>query len=123
MSSVSSPFSDHLLHDFNSDSFPDVQTPEGPLNLDWFSDLEASNFWDIAYPTDIAFLRYGVYKSIWDGIRLAHLPGAPPITRGLPYADPGERNAAIAASIPMFGYRDIFTPEYLEKECPKCGQK
>jgi len=124
LSGVSSPFSDGLLGAFNSTFVPDFQTPLGIMNLDWFSDLEASQ---LAYPPTpilnpgaIPFVRYGIAKGIWVGIRALHLPGAPPVTNYWPYSAPGERNAAWQASKPWIGYKDIFTPQFVREQCGDC---
>jgi RHS repeat-associated protein len=120
VSGVSSPWSDGLLGVFNSTYVPDFQSPLGPINLDWFSDLEASNAAFYTFPSfvPIAFVRYGILKTAWIGIRAVNFPGAPPVTNFVPYSAPGERNAAWQASKPWIGYKDIFTPEFVQKECP-----
>jgi len=121
-SGVSSPFSDGLLGVFNSTFVPDFQTPLGIINLDWFTDLEATSLANMGPPLfpymNIPFIRYGWAKAAWIGIRALHFPGAPPVTNYLPYSAPGERNAAWQASKPWIGYKDIFTPEFVQRECP-----
>jgi RHS repeat-associated protein len=121
-SGVSSPFSDGLLGVFNSTYVPDFETPLGIMNLDWFTDLEATSLADLGPPffpyMNIPFIRYGWAKTAWIGIRALHFPDAPPVTNYVPYSSPGETNAAWQATKPWIGYRDIFTPEFVRRKCP-----
>ncbi len=105
--------SDGILHDFNSQNsdYEPVQSARGPINLDWFSTLEATT----AGYSMPAYARYGIEKSGWIIIR--HLfPNAPEVTNNIPYSAPDERNAAWQVSL-WRGYKDLFPPDWMDKNC------
>ena len=112
-------FNSHgILADFNSQNpdYEPVESALGPINLDWYSTLEATSGIGLAY------FRYGEAKLSWVLIRLTW-PGAPPVTNFIPYRAPDERNAAWQVTI-WHGYKDLFPPDWMKEKCPQsCEDK
>jgi len=110
-----------ILRDFNSQNrdYEPVLSARGPINLDWFSTLEATSGMGPAY------LRYGPAKADWIALKtffkIFHIPGAPEVTNYVPYSKADERNAAWQVTI-YSGYKDLFPPDWMQKNCP-CEKK
>jgi len=96
-------FGDATLNPFNSTYYPNLQTPRGELDLDWFTDLTATH-WSL-YPTA---------KLAWTFIRATQ---GLKIGYGLPFSDSGETNAFTAA-YDNTHYSDIFTAAVMKQACP-----
>jgi len=106
-------FNSHgILADFNSQNtdYEPIQTAQGPINLDWFATLEVTS------GAGLAYFDYGWEKLGWIIIRHVYKT-APPVTNNTPYSAPDERNAAWQVTIGK-GYEDLFTPEWMSKNCP-----
>jgi RHS repeat-associated protein len=109
----------YILHDFNSDH-PDAEplnTAYGPLDIDWFSTLKASNV--PGWPVN-AFVNYGPEKLMSILVRRI---GGNKVTNYLPYSNPFERNAAWQASKPWVGYKELLPPDWMRKNCPEQCKK
>lgn len=104
---------DHTVGAFNSDWAAPIQTQQGPLELDWYVDVRK---W-----SPVGFLApfaYSVGKLLWTGFRWK--AGAE-IGYYWPFQDPGE-TGAVMYIIEGKSFRDIFSEEYLARECPiACG--
>jgi RHS repeat-associated protein len=101
-------FGDNTLSPFNSTYVPNLQSPVGQIDLDWFTDV--SGYGGGQYTNAIV---YTGAKSLWT---LARLSGGLAVGHYLPFADPGERNAVWQATINT-SYADIFTPAYMQQAC------
>ena len=104
-------FGDTTLYPFNSTIVPNVRTPVGVMDLDWFTDIRL--FSDAANAYGPASL-YAYAKFGWD---VGRAGTGVPIGNALPFSDPGERTAVAAASMGL-GYSDIFTPQFMKQACP-----
>ena len=102
----SNTFGDATLAPLNSSFVPNLQTPVGELDVDWYTDLQGwgAGFQPVVYP---------VMKTVWTVTRLF---GGLPTGNALPFQDPGERTALIESM--DGGYKDIFTPDYMAQVCP-----
>jgi hypothetical protein len=103
----SNTYGDKTLAPFNSSFVPNLRTPVGELDLDWYTDLKG---WGFGFQPVV----YPVAKLVWSGFRFA---GGMDIGYALPFQDPGERTA-LFQSFYGGGYKDIFTPNYMSKVCP-----
>jgi RHS repeat-associated protein len=103
----SNTLGDRTLTPFNSEYVPNLQTPVGELDLDWYTDLQG---WGVGFQPVV----YPVMKTAWTVTRLlaGHSIGNP-----LPFQDPGERTAMLESM--NGGYKDIFTPSYMGQVCPQ----
>jgi RHS repeat-associated protein len=103
----SNTFGDKTLAPFNSSYVPNLQTPVGELDLDWYTDLQG---WGLGFQPVV----YPVMKTVWTVTRLF---GGLSTGNVFPFQDPGERTALIESM--DGGYKDIFTPAYMAQVCPK----
>lgn len=103
----SNTFGDRTLTPFNSTFVPNIQTPVGELDVDWYTDLQGwgGGFQPVVYP---------LAKTAWTVIRIF---SGLDTGNALPFQDPGERTALIESM--DGGYKDIFTPSYMAQVCPK----
>lgn len=103
-------FGDKILEPFNSSHSPDqnIMTESGPVQIDWFADINTFNPFAGAAP-----VTYTFGKLYWDVSRLA--TGAP-IGTAMPFKDEGERNAVGVAML-AHKFKDIFTDWTLAQEC------
>jgi hypothetical protein len=101
-------FGDGTLEPFNSTTVPNLQSPVGQIDLDWFTDI--SGYGGGQYTNAIV---YTVGKSLWT---LARVTNGTPVGNYLPFSDSGERNAVWQSTINT-GYSDIFTPAYMQQAC------
>jgi hypothetical protein len=93
-------YGDGTVQPFNSTNTAPINSPVGPIKIDWYTDLQlAGPFGDP--------LLYPVAKLTWTGIRKAM--GAP-ITNALPFQDLAESNAWLQSQNPFSTYSSIFTP-------------
>ena len=101
-------FGDNTLSPFNSTYVPNLQSPVGQIDLDWFTDI--SGYGGGQYTNAIV---YTGAKTLWTvGRVLNRLP----VGNYLPFSDPGERNAVYQSTIKT-SYADIFTPAYMKQAC------
>jgi RHS repeat-associated protein len=101
-------FGDNTLAPFNSTYVPNLQSPVGQIDLDWFTDV--SGYGGGQYTNAIV---YTGAKSLWT---LSRLSSGMAVGHYLPFADPGERNAVWQSTINT-SYADIFTPAYMQQAC------
>jgi hypothetical protein len=101
-------FGDGTLQPFNSTFVPNLQSPVGQIDLDWFTDV--SGYGGGQYTNALV---YTIAKTGWTISRL--MSGAS-IGHYAPYADPGERNAVWQSTIGT-QYADIFTPQFMQQAC------
>ncbi|MDX2268904.1 MAG: RHS repeat-associated core domain-containing protein, partial [Bryobacter sp.] len=97
---------DGTLEPFNSTFVPNVRSPIGEIDLDWYTDLAG-------YSAGFAPVVYPVAKLAWTGMRLA---AGVPIGNPVPLQDPGERTALFSVMGGQ-GYRDIFSAEFMMLAC------
>lgn len=104
---------DHTLDSLNSSIVPNIHVGGKELDVDWLVELNASKVTTgiVTHPVH----SYIVGKSLWSAAKAVlggEISGNP-----IPFTDPGERNALSWASL---GYRfsDIFTDEFMKRECP-----
>jgi hypothetical protein len=102
----SNTFGDRTLAPLNSSFVPNLQTPIGELDVDWYTDLQG---WGFGFQPVV----YPVAKLIWTATRFF---GGLQIGNALPFQDAGERNA-LEYSMLGWGYKDIFTPDYMSRVC------
>ena len=104
-------YGDGTVEPFNSTNTAPINSPVGPIKVDWYTDLQlAGPFGDP--------LLYPVAKLTWTGVRLA--TGAP-ITNSLPFQDPAESNAWLQSQNPFSTFSSIFTPQFMAQNCPGGG--
>lgn len=100
-------YGDGTVQAFNSTNTAPIDSPLGPIKIDWYTDLQlAGPFGDP--------LLYPVAKLTWTGIRKAM--GAP-ITNALPFQDLAESNAWLQSQNPFSTYSSIFTPQFMAQNC------
>jgi RHS repeat-associated protein len=112
MSSVT--YGDNTLGPFNSTDNPNLQTPVGQLDLDWYTDLQGVNFLNAANPLGTAIAYVGL-KSFWT---VARGVAGMPIGNYAPFSDPGEQTAVFQTTLGS-SYSSIFTPQYMSQVCGK----
>jgi RHS repeat-associated protein len=104
-------YGDGTVEPFNSTNTAPINSPVGPIKVDWYTDLQlAGPFGDP--------LLYPVAKLTWTGVRLA--TGAP-ITNSLPFQDPAESNAWLQSQNPFSTFSSIFTPQFMAQNCSGGG--
>jgi|GEM_PF-4565846 len=104
----SNTFGDATLAPFNSTYVPNLQTPAGQLDLDWYTDLAAARY----YPVPTPYVYTGA-KLLWRFIRADKQM---PIGNFWPFTDPGERTA-VFQNMTGAGYSDIFNSAYMQQAC------
>ena len=107
----SNTFGDRTLTPFNSTNVPNLQTPVGELDLDWYTDLTAHRTMFNA-TTGGPIVIYTGAKAAWTVMRYA---AGVPVANPVPFRDPGERRAVAMSA--AYNYSDIFTPDYLAQVC------
>jgi hypothetical protein len=104
-------YGDGTVEPFNSTNTAPINSPVGPIKVDWYTDLQlAGPFGDP--------LLYPVAKLTWTGVRLA--TGAP-IGNAFPFQDPAEVNAWAQSQNPFSTFSSIFTPQFMAQNCPSGG--
>jgi hypothetical protein len=103
----SNTFGDGLMAPFNSEWVPNLDSPVGELDLDWYTDLQG---WGLGFEP----VAYFFGKWTWTVGR--KLRGKPAVN-WMPWMDPGERTAMLESM--NGGYRDIFTTQYMSQACPQ----
>lgn len=101
-------FGDNTLTPFNSTYVPNLQSPGGQIDLDWFTDI--SGYGGGQYTNAIVYIGA---KSLWTATRMSN---GMPVGHYLPFADPGERNAVWQSTMGT-PYSEIFTPSYMQQAC------
>ena len=105
-------FGDNTVQPFNSSNTAPIDTPVGPIKVDWYTDIQATGpSFSFGVGNSIA---YAEGKLVWTGLRLAS--GAP-ITNYLPFTDAAERNTLEQTFSPFSHYSDIFTPAFMQENC------
>jgi hypothetical protein len=101
---------DGTLGPLNSSFVPNIRTPVGELDVDWYTDL-------VGYGAGFQMIVYPVAKLTWTAARLWQRL---PIGHAFPWADVGERNAYIQSQPGGIGSTDkeIFTPDCMRQACP-----
>jgi hypothetical protein len=104
-------YGDGTVEPFNSTYTAPIDTPVGPIKIDWYTDSE------MAGPFSDPML-YPVAKLTWTAIRKYCNA---PITNAYPWKDPAESNNWLQTMNPFSTYSSIFTPQFMQQNCPSGG--
>ncbi len=104
-------FGDNTVLPFNSSNTPPINTPVGPIKIDWYTDIQLSGPSLTGVGNTVTYVGG---KLIWTGLRLATRA---PITNYLPFTDSSERNTLFNTLSPFSHYSDIFTPQFMKENC------